>query len=170
MRGQAVLSVLLAAGCGAEPPSPLPPGDVEISLGTVDEGAGFLALAGDQPLVPGAQGGFHVWLTYRVQGHQPGAVRVRRTARRVSDGRLILLTEGMVDLGPAGEGGFWELPAPLPSFMCPSPLGVRVFDELVRFEVELLDAGEPMASGSAEAVPRCPDDEHLEFCLRICSG
>ena len=172
LRAAAWLVVLGA--CGAVPDPQLPdaaPSTVALTLGTVDaSGGGFFPLAGDQPLVPGAQGGFHVWLKFRVEGLPPSTVRVQRTARRVRDGALILLTEGVQDMGMGA--GVWELPAPLPSFMCPSPIGVNVRDEVVRFTVTLLNvqSGATLGEGSAEATPRCPGDGQREFCERICSG
>ena len=176
MRLTALLALALAAVACDGGPTPDEPDAatsvMELSLGTVDAaGAGFVPLAGDQPLVPGSQSGFHVWLKYRVRGHAPGTMLVKRTARRVSDGRLILRADGVVDLGAPGPDGAWELEAPVPSFMCPSPLGVQVRDLPVRFTVELVDpdSGAVRATASAEATPRCPA-EHQAFCERICSG
>jgi hypothetical protein len=169
----ALLLLVLGAACGDVETGPdAATGSMELELGTVDgAGLGFLPLAGDQPLVPGAQGGFHIWVKYRVRGHAARTVMVQRTARRVSDERLILRADGAADLGVPGPDGSWELESPVPSFMCPSPLGVKVFDVPVRFTVQLTDpdTGEVLATGSAQATPRCPE-AYLEFCTRICSG
>src|SRR4051812_4115325 len=97
----AVLLTLTAglAACGN--PTPQPPAMGSIALGTTTlDGTGFLPLEGDQILVPGAQGGFHVWLKYKVTGMTAGAVTVKRTVRRVSDNKLVLTTMGAQDLGP----------------------------------------------------------------------
>jgi hypothetical protein len=174
MRRAGLLVAVALAACGEVAPDEpdAGAGTLELTLGTVDaDGQGFLPLAGDQPLVPGSQGGFHVWLKYRVRNHVPGTVHVRRTARRVSDDRLVLRADGAVDLGAAKADGTWELAAPVPSFMCPSPLGVKVYDLPVRFTVELRDpeTDAVLATATAEATPRCPP-EHVEFCERICSG
>jgi hypothetical protein len=155
------------AGCGNHAP-----GMESLALGgTATDGTGFLPLTGDQTLVPGAQGGFHVWLKYRARG-MGGKVKVVRTARRVSDGRLLLAGQPMTqEIGAAGPDGTWELPDPVPTFLCPSPLGVRVVDELVRFEVQVLDEnGVPLIESSAEATPRCPTGDQATFCERICTG
>lgn len=174
MSRAAALPVLLALACGdaelPDTPDAAPPA-VTLTLGTVDaSGAGFFPLAGDQPLVPGAQGGFHVWLKFRVVGLPPSTVRVQRTARRVRDNALILRTEGVQDMGMGADP--WELPAALPSFMCPTPIGVNVRNEAVRFTVTLVDVqnGATLAEGAAEATPRCPEDAQKAFCERICSG
>lgn len=176
MRRRVALTLFLAAlgacGDGGDPQSPdAAPPAVTLTLGTVDaSGAGFFPLTGDQPLVPGAQGGFHVWLKFRVVGLAPQAVLVQRTARRVRDGALILRTQGVVEMGNGDTP--WELAAPLPSFMCPTPIGVEVRDEAVRFTVTLRDLADSVTLGQAseEATPRCPDDDQHEFCVRICSG
>jgi hypothetical protein len=171
MRAVLLMPVLLTLGaCG--PATPSPPGMGSIELGTTAlDGTGFDPLVGDQPLVPGAQGGFHVWLKYRVGGMSPGKVTVYRTVRRVSDDKLILRAEGAVELGEPGDDGMWELPAALPSFMCPTPIGVQVEDEPVVFDVQVKDAGGTLlGEGTAEATPRCPTDAQADFCHRICDG
>src|SRR5262245_18134658 len=117
MRRLAMLIVLLC-GCGGTTP---PPGMASLSLGgTALDGSGFLPLGGDQTLVAGAQGGFHVWLKYRISGMTPQMVRVHRGARRVSDDRLLLTTDGVLDIGAPSSAGYWELPTAVPSFMCPT--------------------------------------------------
>ena len=171
MRPRVVLpALLLLVGCG-DPPSP-PPGSGSITLGTTQlDGTGFLSLEGDSVLVPGAQGGFHVWVKYRVSGMSPGKVTVKRTVRRVSDNKLILNTEGAQEVGPMGETGYWEVPTAIPSFMCPSPLGVKVFDTEAVFEVQVLDKqGDVIADDTRFATPRCPTGDQEAFCLSICSG
>ena len=159
------LIALVAGGCGG---TGVGPGMAQVTLGTTaSDGSGFLALSGDQPLVPGAQGGFHVWLKYRLEGMAVGKVHVKRTVRRVSDEALILTTEGVEEVMDMP----FELPRALPSFMCPTPIGVRVMDEAVRFEVTLTsESGAPLGTGSATATPRCPTDAQGEFCAKICAG
>ena len=72
------------------------------------------------------------------------------------------------------EGDAYELPDAVPSFMCPTPIGVAVRDETVRFDVKLLDAEteEVLVETTAEATPRCPPegDPQRTYCLQICSG
>ena len=170
MRRPGLLAALLLAGCGGTQP---PPGDAMLALGgaAASDGSGFVALGGDQTLVPGAQGGFHVWLKYRVAGMAPEKVHVHRESRRVSDDALVLLADGTQDVGAVGDDGWWELPAALPSFMCPTPIGISVIDERIVFEVTLttLD-GAPLAKSTAEATVHCPAGDQAAFCARICSG
>ncbi len=157
-----------AAGCGS---GNLPQGPGTLTLGTAAlDGSGFLPLEGDQTLVPGSQGGFHIWLKYRVTGMGEGRVQVKRTVRRVSDNRLLLTASGTEDLG-AETSGYWETPKALPSFMCPSPLGVNVIGEAAVFDVEILDdAGRELGHATAEATALCPTDAQAAFCRQICAG
>jgi hypothetical protein len=143
-----------------------------IALATTElDGTGFLPLAGDQTLVPGAQGGFHIWLKYKVTGMAAGPVTVKRTVRRVSDDKLVLTTMGAQELGPMADDGSWELPMALPSFFCPSPLGVNIIGEPMEFHLEIIDAnGTKLGEGNAEATPHCPTDAQAQFCAQICSG
>jgi hypothetical protein len=176
MRGFGLLVVACAVGCGGPvkppPPPPPPPPTATVTLGgTALDGSGFVPLAGDQTLVAGAQGGFHVWLKYRVAGMAPGNVHVHREVHRVSDHALILLTDGTQAIGEAAPDGFWELPTALPSFMCPTPIGISVIDEQVVFDVTLRgDDGAPLGEGSAEATVHCPTGDEAPFCAKICSG
>jgi hypothetical protein len=162
----------LAVGCGGGPVQTMPPGMGSITLGTTAlDGSGFVPLEGDQPLVPGAQGGFHIWLKYRVKGMAPGKVMVKRPARRVSDDRLLLTTMGAQEVGEASADGTWELPNAIPSFMCPAPLGVKVFDEPVVFDVVITtEDGTVLGEGTAEATPRCEPGAQQPFCEKICTG
>jgi hypothetical protein len=138
---------------------------------TAPDTSGFIPLEGDVPLAPGAQGGFHVWIKYRLMGMSPGVVSVKTTARRKSDDKLILTTERRIEVGSVTPEGFWETPSALPAFMCPSPIGVRVRDEAVTFRVEVYAPnGALLGEKSATATPRCPTDDQAAFCDRICSG
>jgi hypothetical protein len=176
MRHAALIAAFVVAGCGGgsvmkQPP----PSDGMLLLGTAaaSDGSGYVPLAGDQTLVPGAQGGFHVWLKYRVAGMAPEEVHVHRESRRASDNALVLLTDGTQDIGTPGpdDDGWWELPTALPSFMCPTPIGISVIDELIVFDVTLSTSdGAPLAHSSASATVHCPDGAQADFCAKICSG
>ncbi len=131
-------------------------------------------------LAPGAQGGFHVWLLYRVGGNtQEQQVRVDRIADRIAPDNTterVLTASGVQDL-PAQP--LWQLPMPQPSFMCPTPIGVSVLDAPVQLDVRLSsDLATGMSPGSLLAEQHvllhlsCPpagDPQH-DFCLKICQG
>ena len=168
--GVMLLVGLALGGCDATPPDP--PHPATISLGTAQlDGTGYAPLVGDVTLVEGAQGGFHVWLKYRVEGMTAASVSEQHTARRKSDG--VLVSQGMrtIDVGAAGTGGFWETPLAAPTFLCPTPLGVSIRDQTLIFRVELRDeTGTLVGEGETEATPHCPTDSQASFCSSICSG
>ena len=170
-----VLMVLALTGCDGGGSKAMP-GAIEVTLGTSAlDGSGFLPLSGDQTLVPGAQGGFHIWVRWKVANMSQQKVHAQRTVRRISDNALILTTENADQVGSPDADGWWQLPSALPSFMCPTPIGVQVQDEAVKFDLTLKadDNGEPGATlgeTTATATPRCPTDDQLQFCERICDG
>jgi hypothetical protein len=167
--GALIACACALVGCGG---SGQPAGNAMLTLGTAaTDGSGFEALGGDATLVPGAQGGFHIWLKYRISGMAPETVKVHRESRRVSDDALVLLADGSVDVGAPDEDGWWQLPAAQPSFMCPTPIGIGVIDERMVFEVTITtEAGAPLAKSSAEATVHCPDGDQAAFCAKICAG
>lgn len=158
------------AACG-EPGVEVPG---EIVAGTSGlNGQGFVPLddGADVELVPGSQGGFHVWVSSRIQG-VAGEVYLEREARRVSDEALILRGQRiLVDVPASAMDGWWETDDALPAFMCPSPIGIQVFDTEIRIQLRLTDAeGTVLAEDQMFAVPRCPEGEQRDFCLEICAG
>jgi hypothetical protein len=169
MRRRALLALALACGaCGA--PVETQPAKSTMALGTIAADGSFAALTDgeDVTLVEGAQGGFHVWMKYRLEGVAPSHVAVLRTARRMSDDQLVLRSTGDADVG-AGAA-MWETPAATPMFMCPSPIGLSVVDQPIQFEIALTDdAGGAVASGTIALVPHCPV-ANADFCMRICTG
>jgi hypothetical protein len=164
-------------GCGAaHPPTPPPPvtpaptsESARLELGGADAMGHWLALTDgeDVTLVEGAQGGFHVWLKYRVEGMTPGSARLDRTAHRLADDALVLRTTGQATLGEPDASGVFEIVDPIPMFMCPSPIGLSVIDQPIVFRLEFPDAG---IARDITLVPHCPTDANNEFCLRICTG
>lgn len=133
----------------------------------------------DAELAPGAQGGFHVWLHYKLSGMN-GRLVVKRIADRVTlkDGGekldRVLTTEG-VQVVPAGVQE-WQTKEPLPNFMCPTPLGINIIDQLIEMKVVVEDmGGRTLGQARSRVRVRCPGtvenpDPQREFCLRICSG
>jgi hypothetical protein len=159
-RSMKALVLVLLAGCGDMTP---PAGEARVVLGGVTDGQ-------DATLVPGAQGGFHVWLTLRVDGLSSRHVRIYREGRRIADGKQVLRWDGTLEIGPANAGGSWQPPDPVPMFMCPTPIGLSVVDQPIELSIRLSDgAADPLAAAAVTVVPRCPDDE-MEWCMRICSG
>jgi hypothetical protein len=158
----------LGMGCGV-PPDPNP---CELELGTAGEGgAGFVAMPSTAVLAPGAQGGFHVWLGYRIKNAPPGTVKAAHTVRRESDSKLLSRGERKLEVGLAGDDGFWTSEMATPAFLCPSPLGVSVIDVPAVFEVTLTDeAGEQLDVQQVKTTLTCPEDAQKDFCLRICAG
>jgi hypothetical protein len=171
-------AVVAVIGCGGVTPPPDPPDasspyPVEVTLGGANPNmSGFTALDGDVTLVPGGQGGFHVWVKYRVTGAGAENVLINYTARRISDGRLILKNSNVVwTLGEPGSAGYWETPGPIPAFMCPSPLGIAVQDQPLVFVFEVRDPnGALRGSATAMFTPHCPSDDQATHCVKICNG
>ncbi len=163
------LMVSLLAGCGGA----AVPGSVHFELGTADIlGDGFLPLKGDQTLVSGAQGGFHIWLKYRAYGMSGQTVRMLETARRDDSGDLVrkspLLEE---QVGSAGDEGYFEEERARPGFMCPAPLGVKVRDQSIHFEVKFMDGQDhPLDKQGTSVTVRCPSGDGQEYCEKVCSG
>ncbi|HEY2748787.1 MAG TPA: hypothetical protein VGL86_29405 [Polyangia bacterium] len=167
----ALLAVaVVAVGC-ARAPSPPPP----TTATPITSAPATLAIAGysdgqDVTLVEGAQGGFHVWMQYAVQDLPPGTVALERSATRASDGAVVLVYRGDVDVGAPDASGWWSAPSPIPMFMCPSPIGISVIDTPVDFVLRLLGDGDvELARAAITLVPHCPDAQ-ADFCTRICSG
>jgi hypothetical protein len=166
---RAALTLSLLTACGSKAPP------LVMALGTSDAvGAGFYPLAGDQTMVAGTQGGFHVWLKLRVSGRFPGQVWIDSSTRRADDNTLILQYAWQEDIAAPGPDGYWELATPRPAFLCPPPPGVRVQDQTVRFVVIVRDRADKAAlsEADAEATPHCPttDPEEHDLCVRICNG
>ena len=170
--GALIAAACALVGCGGGGGMQPPPGDAMLALGSAaQDGSGFVALGGDATLVPGAQGGFHIWLKYRVEGMAPEKVKVHRESHRVSDDALVLLADGTQEVGAPDGDGWWTLPQATPSFMCPTPIGISVVDERIVFDVTLTtEDGAPVAKQSAEATVHCPSGDQNAFCLKICSG
>jgi hypothetical protein len=155
-----LIAVMLVTGC-SEPPVEEPPATPAMTLEPGN------ATGQEVVLQPGAQGGFHVWMSFRVADMSPGRVSLARRAHRVSDGKSVLDLLQPVDLESAGGqvGG-----GPVPMFMCPSPIGLSVIDAPIVFELRVIESGVEKARGEITLTPRCPSDSQREFCERICTG
>jgi hypothetical protein len=166
-----VVAALAATGCSASPPpsSGEPPADFGPPEPPAQMSVLMLTDGQDATLVAGAQGGFHVWLSYAVRG-AAGSFTLERDARRVSDGAVVLRYRGPIDVGAPDGDGWWTVPSPIPMFMCPTPIGISIVDEPIAFSLRLLDDAEvEHARADITLVPRCPDAQR-DFCTRICTG
>jgi hypothetical protein len=159
---------LAQTGCGAEAAPPV----VEAGSAPMD-GTGFLPVADgtEVTLIPGAQSGFHVWLSVRVRG-MSGPLMIERSARRQRDG--VLVFRGLaqrLEVPETALDDWWESPLASPAFMCPSPIGIQVFDEALVFEVRILDMeGALLAEDTLVLIAHCPAGEQEAFCRSICAG
>jgi hypothetical protein len=167
----------VTAGCSAPPPlkhpgGPGAPDGSAAELALLAPGAdgtlGPISDGSEVTLVPGAQGGFHVWLGYRLRGVPAGETAIERDADRVSDGAVVLRYLDAVDVEPGGDG--WFAPAsPVPMFMCPTPIGLSILGVPIAYRLRVLDdAGAERAAARVTLVPRCPDGNAA--CARICAG
>lgn len=167
----AVASAHLAC-TGAGPDDPEVVGELVAGSSSAD-GTGFLSVADgtDVELVPGSQGGFHVWLGMSVRGIA-GTLDIEREARRASDHALIYRGQRQrIVIPDEALTDWWDSPDATPAFMCPSPIGIRVFDEDLVFEVRILtEEDEILAQGWISLTPRCPTDDNEAFCRQICAG
>jgi hypothetical protein len=170
-----LLSTVVLVACGGPgqepPPEPL---EGELVLGSAAlTGTGFVSVndGAEVELIPGGQGGFHLWTSLRVQGVM-GPLVLRREARLVADGSLILnAPRTIVEVPEDAMTDWWEAGAAVPSFMCPSPVGLQVFDVEIALTAELLDEdGEIVAEDHVVLLPRCPEGDQADWCANICAG
>ena len=112
-----------------------------------------------------------MWLNVRVQGAQ-GRLFLRREARLVADDALVLRgLPGLLEVPSDAMKAWWESPDASPAFMCPSPIGIKVFDEELTFKVILEDGdGETLTTDEVVLVPRCPEGDLASHCQDICAG
>jgi hypothetical protein len=156
-----LLCAACLGGCAPRAPAAAP---VTLALGTRAADGAFTPLADGTTvvLVEGAQGGFHVWMSWALGGATAPTATLERTAWRLSDDALVLRAAGEIDLADQSR--------PLPMFMCPSPVGLSVIDQPIVFRLRFSDDSGPLAAGEVTLVPRCPDGVQADFCHRICSG
>jgi hypothetical protein len=188
-RSSAAVLVLALVGCGGVGVMPGDGGAGSTDGGGTDgaPSSGELVVGGsdgttfelvedgqDVPLHPGAQGGFHVFLHLRARGLAPGPLTIERTGRRVSDDQLVTRARDRRVLDPVAidAAGWLQIVEPMLVFMCPSPIGVNVIDEPIRYQLDVTDASMQTARATVTLRTRCPpaEDPQREFCLSICKG
>lgn len=165
-------ALLPACGGGGETHEP---GDVVLVAGSaMTDGTGFVPVADGEvvPLISGAQGGFHVWVNVQVEGTM-GAVTLEREGRLDDTDQLVLAaSRSSLEIPADAMVAPWDAPDAAPSFMCPTPVGLSVIDQPIRFRVRLLDELDAILAEDTIVVrPTCPTTEGLaDFCQDICSG
>lgn len=169
----ACIWALAAGACADDGSEPNIPGAGELVAGGADfDGTGFVPVAdGDEvELVAGSQGGFHVWLSMNVRG-LAGDLVIEREARRADTGELVYRGRRQELTLPAeAVNEWWTQPEATPAFMCPSPIGIKVYDEDLIFEIRILDRDDRVIARDQRILtPRCPADRQ-DFCHSICSG
>lgn len=167
-------AALVCAACGPLPPAP--DGGVDagldagaIELGTTGADGGFVPLEGPVDGIPGSQGGFHVNVLYRLPEGGSGQLTFEHQVRRIRDERLVSRGSRLYDLGQLRSAP-WETADPVTVFMCPTPIGVDIIGEALRFSVTAKDAqGRVVGAGSSVATFRCGSASGA-FCEAICKG
>ncbi len=175
MKPSLLLPIIVGlVGCGVGPIVPdggtdaavlWPEGTLE--LGGEDAGA-FTVFPADVQAIPGAQGGFHVGVMYRVTGEALAAVRFEHRVTRVRDGVLVSKGTRILDVEPMAAGASWTTADPITIFICPTPVGVDVVNEVLHFEVKALKNDVVLNQAGADTTLRCPAGD--SFCASICSG
>ena len=125
----------------------------------------------DAQLASGAQGGFHVWTAPRFKGAM-GTLYLDRLARRVDDNVLVLRASRLViDVPEDAMESWWRDEQAIPSFMCPPPLGIQIYDAPIEFTFELRNEDEELiATDKMIVTPRCAAGEAGDFCRSTCAG
>ena len=123
--GSLVALALLFAGCPQPPATSDVPGDVGDGAACAANGASLTVGTGssstlatfrplndgdDVYLVPGPQGGQHVWIGLRARGVNPTQPRVEMRAYRASDDQVIGSLRVRLRMIETGEAGVWGLP------------------------------------------------------------
>jgi hypothetical protein len=177
-----LMVVAALGGCSAPPPAVRidPPAQPEpgraLTLALGGPGADDTTMVPfadgqDAELVPGAQGGFHVWMRLAVKDVPSHTIlAVERFATRASDGAVVLRFSSTVEVGDLDADGWYRTPS-FPMFMCPTPIGISVVDTPIAFELRVSDESGATELGRAgiTLVPRCPTADR-DLCARICTG
>ena len=168
------IAFLAGAACAGEDDDPPIEPEGELALGGAAlDGSGFVELGDGEPieLVPGSQGGFHIWTGIRVRGVE-GELFLDREVRRLEDDTLVLSAPGQyLEVSAPDADQWWERATAAPSFMCPAPVGIQIFDTELVLTGRLTDAaGELLAEDSVVVIPTCPAGEQEAFCYQVCDG
>ncbi len=168
MKTVALLS-LLVIGC-VPPPKPgvtlWEAGTLQLGVALSDSDPKFVAMPKDVELHPGAQGGFHVPVMYQVTGEREDKALFEHTVRRSRD--MALVSRGSRTLDVSGSP--WVTAQPIPTFMCPTPVGINIIGEELIFEVTVTSSvGVILSRETAKTSLHCPM-ANSDFCESICKG
>ena len=151
-------------------------GVAELELGTgLEEGVEYLSLAdGAQvPLMFGQQQGFHVWVHLRMNGVCGNGLRIERLATAKESGRILLSSMEILNVVPAVDGvaaaaGWLQLPASLPTFLCPPVMGEPIIGKPIDLRVRIQDELGRSAETQKTVYPFCPEGPSRSVCLSTC--
>jgi hypothetical protein len=168
-----VLCLLLTACVGPIDPSDggidagvvWPEGTLE--LGTEDAGA-FSTFPAQVQATPGAQGGYHVAVMYRVTDQAVPGVTFDHRVTRKRDNVLVSKGSRTLSVDPVAAGQSWFTPGPVIIFICPTPVGVSAIDEELHFEVTASKSGLVLGKAGVDSRFGCPPGDG--FCASICAG
>lgn len=176
-RAGGLVLVLLLSGCGGTKGDPdggrdggdplWAEGALELGAEDADGGAVFPLPAAVQA-TPGAQGGFHVPMLYRVTAPALAGVSFEHRVTRVRDDALVSKGSRTMNIEPVAAGQSWTSPGAIIIFICPTPVGVNVVGEELNFEVTATKSGALLGKASGRATFTCAPADG--FCASICSG
>jgi hypothetical protein len=143
-------------------------GALHFDIGTADV-ANNLAYSAMTPQVAGqsgAQGGFHVYLMYRLPEGGVGSITFNHQARLASNGTLVSRGSRTYDLGSAPLSN-WTSPDPVRVFMCPTPVGVNIVGQALTLEVTATDdSGAQLGVSNTQTTFTCSSS----YCESTCKG
>lgn len=149
-----LLALALAAACGASEA-----GEGTLELGTGEWQYEPIADGQDVTMVHGAQGGWHVWASFLVEGLDPSRVEMTIETQPADESEPPETSRVHVDL-QTGTGGAYELvgwPAILARPAC-------AVDRLMRVRVTLKDRHGVTAGDECYLVPRAPATDSPGTC------
>lgn len=141
-------------------------GKLVFDVGTADlDSFAYMPMTAQVVGQSGAQGGFHVYLMYRLAEGGAGSITFSHQARLASNGTLVSRGSRTFDLG--GPQSSWTSPEPVRVFMCPTPLGVDIVGQALTIEVTATDdSGAELGVSKVQTTFTCSS----EYCESTCKG